>query len=55
MHYVGIDVHKNSSQICSLAEDGKRTERRIRTTRETLRKEFGGLPTARIVTGLGVE
>jgi predicted NBD/HSP70 family sugar kinase len=33
MDFVGIDLHKTSSQICMLSEGGELTERRIKSTR----------------------
>ena len=33
MDFVSIDLHKTSSQICTLSEGGELTERRIKTTR----------------------
>lgn len=33
MDYIGIDLHKNSSQIYTLTEDGELVERRIKTNR----------------------
>lgn len=30
MEYIGIDLHKTSSQVCILAEDGQLIERRIK-------------------------
>jgi len=31
MDYIGIDLYKNSSQVCILTEDGELIERRIKT------------------------
>jgi transposase len=31
MDYIGIDLHKNSSQVCILTEDGELIERRIKS------------------------
>ena len=36
MEHIGIDVHKNQSQICILTPDGELIEKRIRTTRKRL-------------------
>ena len=36
MEHIGIDVHKNSCQVCILTEDGELIERRIKTDRSSL-------------------
>ncbi len=41
MEHVGIDVHKNQSQICIIAESGELIERRIVTDRKRLREVWG--------------
>ena len=38
MDFIGIDLHKTSSQICTLSEGGELTERRIKSTRAALRR-----------------
>jgi hypothetical protein len=43
MDYIGIDLHKNSSQVCILTEDGELFERRIKTDRESFDKLFAEL------------
>jgi hypothetical protein len=40
MDYVGIDLHKTSSQICILSEGGELTERRIKSTRASFDEVF---------------
>jgi hypothetical protein len=40
MDFIGIDLHKNSSQVCILTEDGELLERRIKSDRESLDKLF---------------
>ncbi len=35
MDDIGIDLHKTSSQVCMLTEDGEPVERRIKTDRES--------------------
>jgi transposase len=42
MEYVGIDVHKNQSQICLLTETGEVLHQRIHTQRERFREAQGG-------------
>lgn len=41
MEHIGIDVHKNQSQICILTSDGELIEKRIRTTRERFQTVLG--------------
>jgi transposase len=48
MDFVGIDLHKTSSQICTLSEGGELTERRIKTTRASFDEVFAGRTPARI-------
>ena len=33
MDFIGIDLHKTSSQVCILSLEGELTERRIKSTR----------------------
>jgi transposase len=49
MEYVGIDLHKTSSQICILSEGGEITERRIKSTRASFDEVFAARPPARIL------
>jgi transposase len=49
MQHIGIDVHKNSCQVCILTEDGELIERRIRTDRSSLDALFKERPRARIL------
>lgn len=49
MEHIGIDVHKNSCQVCVLTEDGALVERRIKTERASLSALFGDRPPARIL------
>jgi hypothetical protein len=49
MDYIGIDLHKNSSQVCILTEDGELVERRIKTDRESFDKLPGERPPACIL------
>ncbi len=55
MDHVGIDVHKQNSQVCVLGSDGERIERRILTDRTQLRAFFGGRRLARIVIEASTE
>jgi transposase len=49
MEYIGIDVHKNSCQVCVLTEGGELVERRIKTERASLHALFAGRSRARIL------
>lgn len=55
MDHVGIDLHKRQSQICALHADGTRSERRIKTSRESFEKHFGNRPSCRIVVEASTE
>ena len=55
MDYIGIDLHKNSSQVCVLTEDGELIERRIKTDRGSLDKMFGERTPARILVESSTE
>jgi len=49
VEHVGIDVHKNQSQICMITPDGEMIEKRVSTARERFGSVFGSLPRARIL------
>jgi transposase len=55
MEHIGIDVRKNSCQVCALTEDGELVERRIKTERSSLQAMFGGRPRARILVESSTE
>ncbi|HEX8721786.1 MAG TPA: IS110 family transposase [Pyrinomonadaceae bacterium] len=55
MDFVGIDLHKTSSQICILSEGGEMTERRIKSTRASFDEVFAGKPPARILVESSTE
>jgi transposase len=40
MDYIGIDLHKNSSQVCILTEDGELIERRIKRAHLAVRESL---------------
>ncbi|HWW73768.1 MAG TPA: IS110 family transposase, partial [Pyrinomonadaceae bacterium] len=52
---MGIDLHKNSSQVCILTEDGELIERRIKTDKESFDKLFAETPPARILVEASAE
>jgi transposase len=49
MDYIGIDLHKNSSQVCILTGNGELIERRIKTDRESFDQLFAERPPAPIL------
>lgn len=49
MEHIGIDVHKNSCQVCILSEDGELVERGIKTDRASPYALFSDRPPARIL------
>ena len=54
--YVGLDVHKRATQVCVLDAHGSvDDERRISTTRHSLRELFAGRPRQRIVLEASTE
>jgi transposase len=55
MDYIGIDLHKTSSQVCILTEDGELIERRIKTDRESFDKLFADRLPARILVESSTE
>jgi transposase len=55
MDYLGIDVHKNESQICIFREGGELVEQRIRTTPERFAAVLGDRPRARILLEASTE
>jgi transposase len=55
MDFVGIDLHKTSSQICIINDEGELIERRIKSTRSSLDEVFSGWPRARILVEASTE
>jgi transposase len=55
VEHVGIDVHKNQSQVCILREGGEQVERSVRTERSRLRELFGTRERSRIVIEASTE
>ena len=55
MEHVGIDVHKNQSQICIITSDGELIETRIGTARDRFEVVFGSHPRARILVESSTE
>jgi transposase len=55
MDFVGIDLHKTSSQICTLSDGGELTERRIKSTRAAFDEVFAGRPPACILVEASTE
>lgn len=55
MEHVGIDVHKNQSQICIFTEAGEVLHQRIHTNRQRFAAVFAERPTARILIEASTE
>lgn len=55
LDYIGIDVHKLSSQVCILTSDGELLERRIKTDRQSLAQIFAERTPARILIEASTE
>ena len=55
MKHIGIDVHKNASQVCIRTEAGKLLERRFRTDRQSFAKLLGQRPKSRILVESSTE
>ena len=55
MDTIGLDLHKRESQLCTIADDGTLTERRIATTRERLAAVLGDRPPARVLLEASTE
>lgn len=55
MEYIGIDVHKISSQVCIFQGEEKYRELRISTARESFAKHFEGMTRSRIVIEASTE
>ena len=49
MEHIGIDVHKNQSQVCILTADAELIEKRIRTDRDRFAAVLGSRPRATIL------
>lgn len=55
MDYIGIDVHKVSTQVCIQGGDGELREFRIPTTRDRLVETFGAMARARVLLEASTE
>ena len=55
MEHIGIDVHKNQSQICILTREGELIEKRIVTERRRFAAVLGSRPRARILIEASTE
>ena len=55
MNYVGIDLHKTSSQVCILTDDGELIERRIKTDRDSFDSLLGAKAPAKILVESSTE
>jgi len=55
VEHIGIDVHKNQSQICILTPGGELIEKRIRTERMRFEAVLGGRGVARVLVEASTE
>ena len=55
MEYIGIDLHKGTSQVCIVNEHGEVTERRIRTERDRFSELLTGCAPARVLLEASTE
>lgn len=55
MDSIGIDVHKNNSQVCILTDQGELIEKRMRTTRARFAVVLGQRERARILIEASTE
>ncbi len=55
MEHIGIDVHKNQSQVCILTGDSELVEKRIRTDRDRFAAVLGSRPRAKILIEASTE
>ena len=55
MENIGIDVHKNQSQVCMVTSEGEFLEKRIRTQRGRFEAVLGERPPARILIEASTE
>lgn len=55
MEHIGIDLHKTSSQLCILKEDGQLNELRIKSTRASFSELFAERPRALILVEASIE
>ncbi len=55
MESIGIDVHKNQSQVCILTDNAELIEKRIRTDRLRFAAVLGIRPPARILIEASTE
>jgi transposase len=55
MNHIGIDLHKNSSQVCILTEDGELIERRIKTEKDSFHTMLADQPPSRILVEASTE
>jgi len=55
VEHLGIDVHKNQSQICILTAEGELIDKRICTERKRFAAVLGSRPRARILIEASTE
>ena len=55
MEHIGLDVHKNQSQICIITSEGEMIEKRISTERDRFQAALGSHPGTRILIEASTE
>jgi transposase len=55
VEHIGIDVHKNQSQICIITSEGELIEKRVSTERERFEAVLGSYPETRILIEASTE
>lgn len=55
MEHIGIDVHKNQSQVCILTESGEMVEKRIRTEGKRFKEVLGERAKAKVLIEASTE
>jgi transposase len=55
MQHIGIDVHKVSSQLCFVDENGEIREKRIRIERKRFREVLGNSPRLKVLIEASTE
>lgn len=55
MQHIGIDVHKNASQLCFVDENGEITEKRIKTERDRFQDALAKAPRSKVLIEASTE
>jgi hypothetical protein len=55
MQHIGIDVHKNASQLCFVDKNGEITEKRIKTERDRFQDALAKAPRSKVLIEASTE